>query len=76
MPRLRMPAAQQAIYDELQAYTGAGMINAPTLARWWGRDVLCVRAWLAEKKLPRYQMGNGYSYMLRDVSKAIWESAA
>lgn len=76
MPKLRMPAAQQAIFDDLQAYTGAGMINAPKLAQYWGRDILCVRQWLQEKKLPRYRMGNGYSYMLRDVSRAIWESEA
>jgi len=72
MPRLRMPPVQQAIYDDLQAYTGgAGMINVPTLAQYWGRDVRCVREWIAENALPRYRMGNGYSYQLRDVARAM-----
>lgn len=74
MPKLRMPAAQQAIYDDLRDFTGAGMINAPTLAKYWGRDILCVRQWLQDNHLPRYKMGNGYSYTLRDVSRAIYDS--
>ena len=73
MPRLRMPQAQQAIFDELSDYLDDGrMISAPKLAQFWGRDVRCVRAWLHEQKLPKYQMGNGYGYMIRDVSRAMY----
>lgn len=73
MPRLRMPAAQQAIFDELADFAGgARMINAPQLARFWGRDVRCVREWLSRHRLARYPLGNGYGYMIRDVSRAMY----
>ena len=73
MPRLRMPSGQQAIFDDLAEFAnGARMINAVDLARYWGRDVRCVREWIADNGLPRYRMGNGYSYMIRDVSRAIY----
>jgi len=73
MPRLKMPQEQQAIFDELADYLDGGrMINAPKLAKFWGRDILCVRKWLLDQKLPRYQMGNGYGYMIRDVSRALY----
>ncbi len=73
VPRLRMPPGQQAIYDELADFAQGGrMINAPELARFWGRDVRCVRDWLKEQGLARYQMGNGYGYMIRDVSRAMY----
>lgn len=73
MPRLRMPPEQQAIFDDLADFAqGARMINAPQLARYWGRDVRCVRDWLKENRLPRIPMGNGYGYMIRDVSRAMY----
>lgn len=73
MPRLRMPPEQQAIFDDLADFAqGARMINAPQLARYWGRDVRCVRDWLRENRLPRIPMGNGYGYMIRDVSRAMY----
>lgn len=73
MPRLKMPAAQQAIFDDLADYVdNARMINAVQLARYWGRDVRCVRQWLQEQQLHRYQMGNGYGFMIRDVSRAMY----
>lgn len=83
MPRLRMPPEQQAIFDDLRDFVNdARMINAPQLARdWgrdvrcvrdWGRDVRCVRDWLRENRLPRIPMGNGYGYMIRDVSWAMY----
>lgn len=73
MPKLRMPPEQQAIFDDLADFAqGARMINAPQLARYWGRDVRCVRDWLRENRLPRIPMGNGYGYMIRDVSRAMY----
>lgn len=73
MPRLRMPPQQQAIFDDLADFThDARMINAPQLAAYWGRDVRCVREWLKENRLPRFQLGNGYGYMIRDVSRAMY----
>lgn len=73
MPRLRMPPEQQAIFDDLRDFVNdARMINAPQLARYWGRDVRCVRDWLKENRLPRIPMGNGYGYMIRDVSRAMY----
>lgn len=73
MPRLRMPQQQQAIFDDLADFAqGARMINAPQLAAYWGRDVRCVREWLKENRLPRFQLGNGYGYMIRDVSRAMY----
>lgn len=73
MPRLRMPQAQQEIFDDLCDFTGgARMINAPQLARYWGRDVRCIRDWLQEQRLTRHPLGNGYGYMLRDVSRAMY----
>ena len=73
MPKLRMKPGQQAIYDDLSEYRdGARMINAADLARFWGRDVRCVRAWLGEHGLPRYRLGNGYGYMIRDVAGAMY----
>jgi hypothetical protein len=72
-----MPPGQQALFDDLAEYTGgARMINAPQLADFWGRDVRCIRAWLQEHQVPRYQMGNGYGYTLRDVSRALYQSEA
>ena len=72
MPRLRMPPEQQAIFDDLRDFVNdARMINAPQLARYWGRDVRCVRDWVQENSLPRFRMGNGYSYQIRDVAKAM-----
>ena len=77
MPKLRMPIGQQAIYDDLSDYAkGARMMNAVDLARYWGRDVRCVRDWLQANGLPRYRMGNGYSYSLRDISRAIYQAQA
>ena len=73
MPRLRMPPEQQAIFDDLADFAqGARMINAPQLARYWGRDVRCVRDWLRENRLPRIPMGNGYGHMVRDGSRAMY----
>lgn len=73
MPKLRMPPEQQAIFDDLADFVdNARMINAPQLARYWGRDVRCVRDWLRENRLPRIPMGNGYGYMIRDVSRAMY----
>ena len=73
MPKLRMSSGQQLIYEELVEFSGgARMINAPDLAKFWGRDVRCIRDWLGEHKLSRYRLGNGYGYMIRDVSYAIW----
>ena len=73
MPKLRMPPEQQAIFDDLRDFVNdARMINAPQLARYWGRDVRCVRDWLRENRLPRIPMGNGYGYMIRDVSWAMY----
>jgi len=73
MPRLKMPAGQQAIFDELADFAdGARIINAPDLARFWGRDVRCVREWLQECGLTRYRLGNGYGYMIRDVAGAMY----
>lgn len=72
MPRLRMNPTQQALFDELADYAeGARMINAPQLAKFWGRDVRCIREWLQEQRLARYALGNGYGYMIRDVAKAM-----
>lgn len=77
MPRLRMPPGQQAMFDELSEFAGgARMINAPQLAVFWGRDVRCARAWLQAHKVPKYQMGNGYGYTIRDVSRAMCQSEA
>lgn len=77
MPRLRMPPGQQAIFDELADYTdGARMISVPELARFWGRDKRCVREWLQENALTRYQMKNGFAYMIRDVSRAMYLKTA
>lgn len=77
MPRLRMPPGQQVIFDELADFTGdARMINAPQLARFWGRDVRCVRDWLCEQQLTRYTLGNGYGYMIRDVARAMYMTEA
>lgn len=77
MPRLRMTAAQQAIFDDLSDYMeGARMINAAQLARYWGRDVRCVRDWLAANGLTSYRMGHVINFMLRDVARAMAESAA
>lgn len=73
MPRLKMPGGQQAIFDELDDYLGgARMINAAQLARFLGRDVRCVRAWLQEKELPSVRMGNIIGYSIRDVSRAMY----
>lgn len=72
MPRLRMTPGQQAIFDELVDFAqGARMINVPQLAQFWGRDVRCVRDWVQENGLPRFRLGNGYSYQIRDVAKAM-----
>lgn len=77
MPKLRMSSEQQALYEVLRDFTdGAGMINAPQLAKFWGRDVRCVREWLAQHELVKYRMGNGYGYLLRDVAKMMVMSAA
>lgn len=77
MPRLKMPMKQQAIYDELVEFSGgARMINVPLLAQYWGRDARCIRDWAQENGLPRFKMGNGYSYQIRDVAKAIFLSEA
>ena len=76
MPRLKMPSAPQAIFDELDDYlNGARMINSAQLARFWGRDVRSVRAWLAEKDLNRVRMGNMYSYSIRDISREMYLDA-
>ena len=73
MPKLRMPPGQQAMFDELADYTGgARMINAPQLARFWGRDVRCVRDWLADQGITRHPLGNGYGYLIRDVARAMY----
>lgn len=73
MPKLRMPPGQQAIFDELADYAkGARMMNAAQLARFWGRDVRCVREWLNRQQLTRFPLGNGYGYMIRDVSRAMY----
>lgn len=73
MPKLRMPQGQQMIFDELSDYTGgARMINSAQLARFWGRDVRCVRNWLSDQGLTRFPLGNGYGYLIRDVSRAMY----
>ena len=75
MPRLRMPPEQQEIFDELSDFLdGARMINAPQLAKYWGRDVRCIREWLEQNQLTRYRLHNGYAYALRDVSRAMYMS--
>ena len=46
MPRLKLLPTAQAIFDELDDFTGgARMIMVPDIARFMGRDVRCVREW-------------------------------
>ena len=72
MPRLKLLPSAQAVFDELDDFTGgARMIMAPDLARFMGRDVRCVRTWIEENGLRAYPMGRCSAYLLRDVAEAM-----
>ena len=72
MPKSRMKVAAEPLFDALKEYTGgAGMINAPDLARFMGREVRCVRTWIEENGLRAYPMGRCSAYLLRDVAEAM-----
>lgn len=75
MPRLRMPAGQQAIYDELvDSCGGARMLTLRQIAQFWGKDDRSARKWVQEKDLPRFALNGLHVYAARDVAKAIYSS--
>ena len=72
MPKARMRVAAEDMFDQLKDYTnGARMISAPDLARFTGRDIRSVRAWICDQGLRPYPMGRCSAYLLRDVAEAL-----
>lgn len=75
MPRLRMPAGQQTIYDELvDSAGGARMLTLRQIAQFFGKDDRSARKFVREKEIARFDLNGLHVYAARDVARAIYDS--
>ena len=75
MPRIRMPARQQEIYDELiESAGGAKMLRLRQIANFFGTDDRAARKFVREKDVPRFELNGLNVYAARDVAKAIYNA--
>lgn len=72
MPRIRMPARQQEIYDELIESAGAKMLRLRDISNFFGTDDRAARKFVREKEIPKFDLNGRNVYAARDVAKAIY----
>jgi len=75
MPRIKMPARQQEIYDELiESADGAKMLRLRDISKFFGTDDRAARKFVREKEVPKFDLNGLHVYAARDVAKAIYFS--